>query len=149
MKYNYLWNTLWALQGFSQALQQAVQPFCGRWGISPMQLRALLLLHAGGSQTATVLADSCGMAAGNCSAMCKKLYVAGLIHRRRSGKDERLVYISLTEKGGHLAESFEQEMNTALQAMALYVDEEDARCVCRALEGMHSYLEENKETPYT
>ncbi|MCL2518045.1 MAG: winged helix DNA-binding protein [Oscillospiraceae bacterium] len=48
---------------------------------------------------------------GNASTMCKKMEQAGLIKRERSTEDERIVTLSITEKGDEILNRLKQKMD--------------------------------------
>lgn len=68
-------------------------------GLTLLQSRMLTEIRRSGTLTIGALATALNLNKANVSNMCKKLALAGFINRFRDKNDERVVLISLTEKG--------------------------------------------------
>ncbi len=75
-----------------------------------VQFRALLLLSKAGSQTLSQLSEALSRARCSVTGLVDRLEAKGLVRRRRSRGDRRVVYVSLTEKGRKLAESLKEKV---------------------------------------
>lgn len=89
---------LGSMQAYSHRIEQ-------QHGISATQLGALWELKERPGQKVTDLALSLFIHPSNCSNMIDKLRAKGMIRKSRSGSDERVVRLYLTEKASELLES--------------------------------------------
>lgn len=71
--------------------------------ITFMQFKAILLLNEKETQTLSQLSDGLSRTRCSITGLVDRLEGKGLVRRRRSRKDRRLVYVSLTAKGRELA----------------------------------------------
>lgn len=106
MNNNYFWEIQRSLYRIKEQSEQLLQPFCGQYGITPLQLRVLLSLKFEGGQTLGQLADNTGIASANLSTLCKRMAGQGFVTRQRQQQDERLLLIALSAQGGQLVADF-------------------------------------------
>lgn len=71
--------------------------------ITFMQFKAILLLNEEESQTLSQLSNGLSRTRCTITGLVDRLEDKGLVRRKRSRKDRRLVYVSLTDKGRELA----------------------------------------------
>lgn len=71
-------------------------------GLTGAQWRPIVLLDIGRVNTAAQLADTIGVDTGAMTRTLNRLEAKGLITRKRSDKDKRVVQLALTEKSIHL-----------------------------------------------
>jgi DNA-binding MarR family transcriptional regulator len=102
--------------------------------ITFVQFRAILLLNEKEAQTLSQLSDGLSRTRCTVTGLVDRLEGKGLVRRKRSRKDRRLVYVSLTDKGRELAVELKEKvvpeisrlgekimgMLTDSEAMALY-----------------------------
>lgn len=89
---------LGSMQAYSHRIEQ-------QHGISATQLGALWELKERPGQKVTDLALSLSIHPSNCSNMIDKLRAKGMIRKSRSGADERVVRLYLTDKAAELLEN--------------------------------------------
>lgn len=80
-------------------------------GITMMQGYILFRLSKGPISSISSASREFELNQGNLSAMCKQMEKAGLIKRTRNPADERVVNLSLTEKGEQTLERLRQYIN--------------------------------------
>jgi DNA-binding MarR family transcriptional regulator len=96
-----------ALEGFlcfsvystSLAFSRFYKPLLDRLGLTYPQYLAISLLHGQDDQTVGELGDQLFLDSSTLTPLLKRLEAAGLIMRRRDSADERVVRITLTDKG--------------------------------------------------
>lgn len=74
------------------------------------QFKAILLLNETESQTLSQLSDSLSRTRCTITGLVDRLECKGLVKRKRSRKDRRLIFVSLTEKGRELAEELKEKV---------------------------------------
>ncbi len=101
----------WRLSRILDAcLTKAMAPVSRAYGITVAQAQLLFSLHKNSESTVGSLAERMGVARTNASAMCKKLANMGFIKRIRRQDDERVVSLTLTERGRAAARAVERRM---------------------------------------
>lgn len=101
----------WRLsRALDACLTKAVAPISRAYGITATQAQLLFSLHKNSESTVGSLAERMGVARTNASAMCKKLANMGLIKRMRRRDDERVVSLTLTERGKAAARAIESRI---------------------------------------
>lgn len=88
-----------AVYSAAHAFNRAYKPLLDRLGLTYPQYLVLLVLWQGDGITVKAIGDVLGLDSGTLSPLLKRLEATGLISRNRDGKDERQVFIALTEKG--------------------------------------------------
>lgn len=88
-----------ALHSTTHALLRAYKPLLAPLGLTYPQYLVMLLLWERDGQTVKALGARLMLDSGTLTPLLKRLEAAGLLARRRSRKDERLVEIFLTETG--------------------------------------------------
>jgi DNA-binding MarR family transcriptional regulator len=96
-----------ALDGFlcfsiystSLAFSRFYKPLLDKLGLTYPQYLAISLLHGKDDQTVGELGDQLFLDSSTLTPLLKRLEAAGLILRRRDSADERVVRITLTDKG--------------------------------------------------
>ena len=79
-------------------MARLIDPLVQSEGLTPLQGYVLLLLEQG-ELTVGALSERTNMGQANASTLCKKLERGGYLVRTRSVKDERIVTLSLSERG--------------------------------------------------
>jgi DNA-binding MarR family transcriptional regulator len=91
-----------ALYAASRAVTQLYRPLLEDFGLTYPQYLVMLLLWERGEMTIGDLADTLQLDYGTLSPMLKRLGSAGLLERRRTPEDERVVRVTLTDAGQKL-----------------------------------------------
>lgn len=88
-----------AVYSAAHAFNRAYKPLLEKLGLTYPQYLVLLVLWQGDGITVKAIGDVLGLDSGTLSPLLKRLEATGLILRNRDGKDERQVFIVLTDKG--------------------------------------------------
>ncbi len=86
----------------SRTITRLYGPLLAELGVTYPQYLVLLILWETDNIAVNRITELLHMDTGTVSPMLKRLETAGLISRQRSGDDERIVIVSLTEKGKKL-----------------------------------------------
>ena len=144
-------NMIWELtRQISDGMDELFRPLTIQYGLTQMQMRILLQLWAAPEpQTVGCLGRTLGVTGGNISSMCKRLEQEGFLKRFRDTRDERVVKVSLSEKGRETAREIdritEEEYASWLQRLGperIQVIAADLREISALLRGM---LDEHKK----
>ena len=92
-----------AVYGAAHALTRTYKPLLEPLGLTYPQYLVMLVLWEEDDQPVRAIGARLGLDSGTLSPLLKRLEQGGLVARRRDNEDERLVRISLTEKGQDLA----------------------------------------------
>ncbi|HSD07438.1 MarR family transcriptional regulator [Flavobacterium sp.] len=92
------------LYAVSRQITQIYQPLLNELDITYPQYLALLTLWENGTQTVNQIGEKLLLDSGTLTPLLKRLEQKELLNRNRSASDERVVEISLTEKGINLKE---------------------------------------------
>lgn len=102
-------NIVWdCSRKINENTSRIFSPVCEQYGLTMLQVGILSELSSDGSQTIGSLAEGIYVAGTNISAMCKKLDNMGLLKRTRNQSDERVVNVTLTEKGSIIVSEIEK-----------------------------------------
>ncbi len=115
MKVKEFKNMIWDYsRKINENSNKAFSPFCEKYGLTLLQVRILMELDQYESHTIGSLADCINVAGANISAMCKKLESKDLLTRVRDKDDERVVKVTLTEKGNYLVGEINETLNKVI-----------------------------------
>jgi len=114
-----------------------------RHGLTAMQLRLLMELYNDGALTVGEVAAQMGQAGTNVSTMCKKLEARGLVNRRRSEADERVVMVVLTRVGEDEMKEINEVFNKKINRMMEAVDEAELKAMLNGLKKFSDLLSLN------
>ncbi|WP_051688080.1 MarR family winged helix-turn-helix transcriptional regulator [Desulfofalx alkaliphila] len=89
------------------------------------QMFLIKVIKDNGTVTPSSLAQRIGVTSGAITSLTDRLYKQGLVNRKRSDIDRRLVIISLTEKGMELACSLEEERLNRMKEIFSELTNED------------------------
>jgi len=92
------------LYAVSRQITQIYQPLLNELDITYPQYLALLTLWENGTQMVNQIGEKLLLDSGTLTPLLKRLEQKDLLNRKRSASDERVVEISLTEKGNNLKE---------------------------------------------
>ena len=97
------------IREISHKIDILLQDTATETGITTLQLKMLITLYASGdAQSIGNLGKAIGVTGGNISNICKKLEKQGFVERLRSEEDERVVNVTLTQKGRKSADNVGQ-----------------------------------------
>jgi DNA-binding MarR family transcriptional regulator len=85
------------------AFNRIYKPLLDRLGLTYLQYLAILGLAQKDDQTVSELGEKLFLESNTLTPLLKRLEAAGLVERRRSVEDERVVRITLTDKGRETA----------------------------------------------
>ncbi len=102
-----------------QQMNRCIRPF----GLTPSQLMILFHLDIHGEMTVSELVAHAQMPKSNVSAICGRLEENGLAERRRDSADQRLVYVSLTEKARKLLKKAKRSLDKDQEMLAQKLDD--------------------------
>lgn len=139
------WKMMVGMRRMKEQTDRALQPFCDRYGLTPVQLQILMTLAHEGPMTVSALARRVCMADGNNSSLCKRLAAAGFVNRQRDEADERQVVISLSPAGGELTRELCEAGKESMQAFTGRFSEEEFETIMHSLNRLITALEEDKE----
>lgn len=88
-----------AIYGAAHAFNRTYKPLLDPLGLTYPQYLVMLALWQEDGQPVKAIGDRLGLDSGTLSPLLKRLEQSGLVARKRDTKDERLVRITLTEKG--------------------------------------------------
>ena len=120
------------LRNISEGLGNTLQHVDADFGLTAVQMRVLRSLRSG-DKTVGALAKSMGMAGTNMSVICKRLEKEGLVYRSRDHQDERVVRVSITDKGRQIVTSSEAALVTYYQPMWEKEPPETAQVILKGL----------------
>lgn len=92
------------------------------------------------------LGKSISVAGGNISAMCKKLEKEGFVMRSRDSADERIVNVTLSEKGKKTIKMIEKDLQRLYAESLAQVDQEDLRNMIIGLEKFNQMVQKMLST---
>lgn len=96
-------------------LNRMLNPLLRRLGLTFLQMIVLNGVESGRIRQITDVSAFLEVGQGNASTLCKKLETDGFLKRERSRADERVVNLSLTEKGCSIVEELHSRMDDVLK----------------------------------
>ncbi|CAD7045315.1 MarR family transcriptional regulator [Pseudorhizobium halotolerans] len=125
-----------AIYGAAHALTRTYKPLLEPLGLTYPQYLVMLVLWEEDDQSVRAIGDRLGLDSGTLSPLLKRLEQGGLVSRKRDSQDERLVRISLTQKGQDLASQAIDVTRAIAEATQCSLEEmEGLRDRVRALTG--------------
>ncbi len=107
------------------------------------QIRALFRIGAeGGEATAGELAKQADLSPASMTAMLDHLEEAGVVTRRRSAQDRRVVVVALTEHGQQLVAEKRAAWDAYMRKMLDEFSEGDLEAACRVMRRLAGMLDE-------
>ena len=99
-----------AAMGIAEAWNERTGKWLRENQITFAQFKAILLLSRAGSQTLGQLSEGLSRARCTVTGLVDRLEAKGLVRRKRSREDRRMVYVSLTAKGRELASELREKV---------------------------------------
>lgn len=112
-----------ALYSASRAMTAAYAPLLEPLGITYPQYLALLVLWETDGQRVSAIGERLHLDSATLTPLLKRLETAGLVERRRSTEDERVVHVHLTTAGKRLHKRAAEIPGCLLQASGLNLRE--------------------------
>ncbi len=110
---------LWNIIKISKlAMETLFDPICEKLGLTRVQLKILCGIEMGEFSTIGGLSNNLGLNQGNASTFCKKMEQQGYIKRSRSGDDERVVLLTVTENGREVLNKLHHAAGAIFDEMA-------------------------------
>lgn len=136
-------NTVWDLiKSIGENMEKTLRPIASEQGLTMIHARMLLDISKNGADTIGSLSKLMGMAVGNTSAMCKKLEKEGYILRTRDKEDERIVNVSLTDKGNEAINILIDVINTKYTPVFDMVDDKKIENIITGLVSLNDLINE-------
>jgi DNA-binding MarR family transcriptional regulator len=110
--------------------------------VTVAQHRLLVLLAAHGPQSVGAIAAQLGVNQSNASRHCDRLQRLGLLTRRRSSTDGRVVRVELTADGRRLLDAVTERRREALRQVLERMDAADAEGVAAAFRAFNLAAQE-------
>lgn len=117
-------------------------------GLTPSQLMILFNLDKRGELTVSALVEHAQMPKSNISAICSRLEENGLVTRRRDADDQRLVFISLTEKARALLGKAKRALDTEQETLAQALSDAEREQVLHGLSLLAAIYGEPEQQPH-
>ena len=134
-------NTVWDLiRSIGENMEKTLRPIAFEHGLTMIQMRMLLDISRNGADTIGSLSKLMGMAGGNTSAMCKKLEKEGYIVRTRDKDDERMVKVSLSDKGNKAINIFIDVINAKYTPVFDRVDDRKIESIITGLISLNDLI---------
>jgi MarR family transcriptional regulator, organic hydroperoxide resistance regulator len=138
------------LYAAARAMMQAYQPLLAKLGLTYPQYLVLLVLWEQDGLSVKAIGERLYLDSGTLTPLLKRLEHAGLVRRRRSGGDERVVEIFLTPQGRRLERRAQEVPQALFCQLALPLDElfrvrEEMR---RLFQSLRASNEQRKESPH-
>jgi DNA-binding MarR family transcriptional regulator len=121
------------LSAAARALVSAYRPVLEPLGLTHPQYLVMLALWQHHELSGRQIADLLHLEPPTLSPLLRRLEQAGLVHRRRSSLDERVVLVTLTDAGRELRTRAEAVPATMVERLGLGRDELDAVLAATAL----------------
>lgn len=106
-----------AAAGIAEAWNDRTDQWLRERRITFTQYRAIILLSEGERKTLSQLSQGLSRTRCAITGLVDRLEEKGLVKRKRSRKDRRLVYVALTEKGRELAEELKEKVLPEISRM--------------------------------
>ena len=116
-------QTCFPLYALSREIINAYRPLLEEIDLTYPQYLVLLVLWENQKCTVNQLGEKLRLDSGTLTPLLKRLQGKGLINRKRSSVDERVVEISLTEDGKQIEQRAKNIPNQLAEALNLSIDE--------------------------
>lgn len=130
-QHRFVTNLVFTANWVQNAFVEDLKPF----GISPQQYNILRVLNAVGEWTTmSDVKDGLMEKSPNATRLADKLLSKGLIERKTSETDRRVVYIKITKLGVELFKAINQKESVIQQALNKNISDKEARYVSDILD---------------
>ncbi|MDF2992266.1 MAG: transcriptional regulator [Microbacterium sp.] len=135
-----------ALYAANRTTTQAYRVLLDPWNLTYPQYIALVTLWNDGDQTVSSLGEALQLDSGTLSPMLTRLQAAGYVTRERDTRDERVVTVSLTERGRELRTELAHVPRCIAQG-AGFSDADSARELIDALHQLTAAMRDLRDHP--
>lgn len=111
------------LYAFSRELTNLYRPFLEEMDLTYPQYLVMLILWAEKQQTVNQLGEKLYLDSGTLTPLLKRMELKGMLMRKRSQTDERMVIISLTDAGEKMKEKASCIPGKLVETLGLSIDE--------------------------
>lgn len=110
------------------------------------QLKSLLIITAKGETNFSTLAQDLGVTPGDVTGIIERLVEQGLVSRKPSPEDRRVIWLEATDKGLDLLTNLMESQTRHMVRILEYMSLEDLTSLLRGLSGfIHAVEEHQKE----
>lgn len=133
-------DSMHLLNEINLLFDKIIQYYFTPTGLTAIQIPILITLLKDGPMTVSQLGKSLEIGSSNITPLCKRLEAMQLVTRTRDTYDQRVVFVSITDKARELLTSVNKEIRakTAQEAPVLTADEQDS--VRHGLQLLRSHL---------
>ena len=117
--------------------------------VTVAQFRLLVLVASEGGRAIGDIAERLGVNQSNASRHCDRLQRLGLVERRRSAKDARVVRVLLTARGRALVQDVMQQRRADVRRVVGRLADEDAAAALQVLQAFNKAAEELDEEQWS
>lgn len=132
------------LQQISGQMQEALRQFYEPFGITVPQAIILLYIHRCRMGKITDVARHLHMSNSNLSAICRRLERDRLLIRTRDQKDQRIVWISLTDQCRNRLTEIEQSIDESYLSCLSHISSDDRETILKGLTLLNDLLSRDR-----
>lgn len=137
-----------ALYAASRTTTQAYRVLLDPWNLTYPQYLALVTLWNDGDQTVSGLGEALQLDSGTLSPMLARMESAGYVRRERRTDDERVVTVSLTERGRKMRDELAHVPRCIAVGSGL-TDADSGHELIRALQQLTVAMRDLRDHPHT
>ena len=120
---------------------QLINSHCQPRGISHSQAMVLIMLRKFQPMKVSELGEKLNMPNSNISTICARLQKSGLLTRMRDDKDQRTVYLKLTEEADRLTDELRSNLEKEQALLSQRTCEEDRKIIIDGLQRLLKVFE--------
>lgn len=125
----------------SRKLDSILFPISDNNNLTIMKMKVLMEVSKQGKVNIGEIGQSLGVAGGNISNMCKNLESEGYLVRQRSHDDERVVEVSLTDKGKDVLSQVREQINDKYHPYDSNITDDEYRSIVDSLKDLNKHLD--------
>lgn len=125
----------------SRKLDSILFPISDNNNLTIMKMKVLMEVSKQGKVNIGEIGQSLGVAGGNTSNMCKNLETEGYLVRQRSHDDERVVEVSLTDKGKDVLSQVREQINDKYHPYDANITDDEYRSIVDSLKDLNKHLD--------
>ena len=122
------------------SLNHFLSGFCSESGCTRIELQLLSVLYSEQKLPVCEFGARLGITRGNSSSLCKSLEKKGLVRRRRSREDERIVEVQLTPCGKALCCTLQKKIDAAFDTICKEYGDESIAETIAAMQTLNEML---------
>lgn len=125
----------------SRKLDSILFPISDNNNLTIMKMKVLMEVSKQGKVNIGEIGQSLGVAGGNISNMCKNLESEGYLVRQRSHDDERVVEVSLTDKGKDVLSQVREQINDKYHPYDSNITDDEYKSIVDSLRDLNKHLD--------